>query len=199
MTYLYIYRMTDDTGFAPCVDNDLLTLACCKGGQIREGKIINTGLRYKIGSKKNGVDYSTDNVYILGTYKDKLLYVARVTDVVTMEEYYSGMSKGRTDDIYSLKKNVLVRNDKLRKQNVHTDEGRIIRDIAGKYVLISEDFVYLGKDAVRVNLVEKNARFQETKTYTGDTAEEIVKECFKYRDGKKHEPTKPLKKNGGCS
>ena len=34
MTYLYIYRLTSDTGLAPCVDNGLLSLACCKGGQI---------------------------------------------------------------------------------------------------------------------------------------------------------------------
>lgn len=34
---IYAYRLVDDTGFAPCVDNGLLSLACCKGGQVRNG------------------------------------------------------------------------------------------------------------------------------------------------------------------
>lgn len=46
---IFAYRIVDDTGFAPCVDHNLLTLACCKGGQIRNGKNILTGLRYHIG------------------------------------------------------------------------------------------------------------------------------------------------------
>ena len=37
MTGLYIYRLTDDSGFAPCVENGLLSLVCCKGGPIRNG------------------------------------------------------------------------------------------------------------------------------------------------------------------
>ena len=48
MTYLYIYRLTSDTGLAPCVDNGLLSLACCKGGQIRNDKAIHAGLRYRM-------------------------------------------------------------------------------------------------------------------------------------------------------
>ena len=76
MTYVFIFRMTSDTGFAPCVDNDLLTLACCKGGQIRNGKPCKTGLRYHIGSKRNGINYLQDKVYIIGTYRDKFLYMA---------------------------------------------------------------------------------------------------------------------------
>ena len=31
-TVVYIYALTNDSGFAPCVDNDWLTLTCCKGG-----------------------------------------------------------------------------------------------------------------------------------------------------------------------
>ena len=29
---IFTYRLTHDTGFAPCVDGGLLSLACCKGG-----------------------------------------------------------------------------------------------------------------------------------------------------------------------
>ena len=30
---LYVYVMINDKGFAPCLDENLLTLACCKGGK----------------------------------------------------------------------------------------------------------------------------------------------------------------------
>ena len=76
MTCLYIYRMTDDSGFAPCVEKGLLSLACCKGGQIRNGKVVNTGLRHRIGIHREA-NYATDDVYILGVYKNKMLYFAK--------------------------------------------------------------------------------------------------------------------------
>ena len=46
---IFAYRLAWDTGFAPCLDHNIFTLACCKGGQIRKGKNIFTGLRYQIG------------------------------------------------------------------------------------------------------------------------------------------------------
>jgi hypothetical protein len=166
---------------------------------MRGDKEINTGLRYHIGAKRKGVDYSKDDVYILGTYKDKMLYLAKVTDVVTMEKYYSGMSKGRTDNIYEIVDGELVRNEQLVKQGVHTDPGRVKRDLAGKYVLLSDDYIYLGKDAVYVDSVAKyNAKFQETKTYSGEVAHAIINDCMRYRDNKKHLPNEPYKKCGGC-
>lgn len=200
MTYLYIYRLTSDTGLAPCVDNGLLSLACCKGGQIRNDKAIHAGLRYRIGSMRDGADYKTDDIYLLGTHKSRFLYLARITNIVTMTEYFSTMSKGRIDCIYSLADTKLVRNHHLWNEGIHLDEKQNIRDIAGEYVLLSDDFIYLGKDAVFDELVDKyNAKFRETKLYKGEVAELIVAECQKYRDGKKHLPTKPLKKKcGGC-
>ena len=74
MTYLYTYRLSSDTGLAPCVEDGLLSLACCKGGQLRKGKPVRTGLRFWIGSMRGGVDYRHDTVYVLGTYKNKFLY-----------------------------------------------------------------------------------------------------------------------------
>ena len=35
---IFAYRLAWDTGFAPCLDHNIFTLACCKGGQIRKGK-----------------------------------------------------------------------------------------------------------------------------------------------------------------
>ena len=198
MKYVYVYRLTSDTGLAPCVDKGLLSLAVCKGGQVRGDKIINTGLRYWIGSKKD-VDYTQDEVYVLGTYENKLLYLARVTGVVTMQEYFSGMSKGRTDNIYRVVQRKLKRNSHLVSEEVHTDPGRLVRDYAGEYVVLSDDFIYLGRDAAYNDLVAKyNAKSRETLLYKGTDAENLVKECKKYADGKQHAPTSPFKKTGGC-
>ena len=199
MTYLYMYRLTNDTGLAPCVDNGLLSLAVCKGGQIRNGKVCHTGLRYRIGSNKDGYDPENDKVYVLGTYKGKLLYLARVTQIKTMTEYYRDMAKGRTDHIYDVKNGLLVRNKKLRKQEVHLETEKQIRDMAGEYVLLSDDFMYLGKDAVPVETVTfYGPRFRETKFYTGKTADEIIDACQRYKDNKKHEPNNAFKSKCGC-
>lgn len=198
MAWVYVYRMTSDTGLAPCVEKGLLSLACCKGGQMRGEKIIHTGLRYRIGAKKDA-DYETDNVYLLGIHKDKMVYFAKVTSVVMMEEYYNGISKGRTDDIYSVKAGKLIRNNHLRDKEVHTEDDRIKRDIAGRYVLLSDDYIYLGRDAVYIDALKKYIpKFQETKKYTGNEAEEIITECFKRRDNKKHIPMEPFVAKGGC-
>ena len=187
---VYIYRLTSDTGLAPCVDNGLFSLAVCKGGQLRNGKPVNTGLRWRIGSEN---EYSTRPVFILGTYKDRLLYLAKVTKVVTMKDYFSGMSVGRTDDIYSYKDGVLERNQHLRKQEIHTETGRIIRDLAGEYVVLSDDYIYLGRDAADTDDIKDFfPKFQETKNYTGDIAVEIIAACEKHRDNKRHLPHEPL-------
>ncbi len=198
MSYVYMYRLTSDTGFAPCVEGNLLTLACCKGGQMRGDKVINTGLRYRIGAKKD-VKWDKEDVYIVGTYKNKFLYLARVTKVITMEEYYSGLSKGRTDDIYSLKNGELVRNYNLRNYNVHTEPDRVTKDLAGKYVIMSNDYIYLGEDAVNDDVIAKyNPKFQETKKYCDEEADIIINACKKYDIKGTHKPHEPYKKKGCC-
>ncbi len=198
MVYLFVYRLTADTGLAPCAENGLLSLAVCKGGQKRGDKIVHTGLRYRIGSGSCGADYKTDKVYILGTYKNDLLYIARVTNVLPMTEYFSGISNGRTDNIYSVRDGKLTRNNQLRKEGIHTEADRIEKDIAGEYVLLSNEFVYLGRDAVHVDILDKyNPRAQELKTYTGDVAENIIEECLKAEDGNNHIPHEPFAR-GGC-
>ena len=198
MAYVYIYRLTSDTGFAPCVEGNLLTLACCKGGQMRGDKVINTGLRYRIGTKKDA-KWDEEDVYIVGTYKDKFLYLARVTKVITMEEYYSGFSKGRMDDIYSFKNGGLVRNNNLRNHCVHIEPDRVTKDLAGKYVIISTEYIYLGEDAVYDDIIAKyNPKFQETKKYVGKDADIIIDACKKYKTNGVHNPHEPYKKKGCC-
>ena len=198
MTRLFMYRLSDDTGLAPCVQDGLFSLAVCKGGQIRNGKIINTGLRYWIGSRF-ATEYKKDKIFILGTYHNKFLFIANISEVMTMEEYYQGKSDNRTDNIYSYMNGVLQRNRFLYKEGVHTQE-QVLRDIAGKYVLLSDDYIYLGREAIDNNLInEYGAKTRETKEYTGKMAEKIIKECEQYRDSKVHFPHNPLIRCCGAS
>ena len=198
MTWIYMYRLSADTGLAPCVKDGLLSLAVCKGGQIRKGKPINTGLRYKIG-KAYKDNCCEDKVYLLGTYHNKFLYLARITDVITMEEYYQKKSFGRTDNIYKYCKGQLIRNNYLVNEGIHIGD-QINRDLAGKYVLISDDYIYLGRDAVYNDLINDfGAKNRETKTFNGEKAESIIRECEKYRDDIVHIPHNPFQnKCGGC-
>ena len=112
---IFSYRIAYDMGFAPCIDNNIFTLACCKGGQIRNGKNIITGLRYHVGQYyyRNPVD----EIYLFGIYKNGMLYYARITDVITMDEYFSTRGKSvygdRTDQIYDAEAGILKRNDLL--------------------------------------------------------------------------------------
>ena len=116
-----------------------------------------------------------------------------------MKEYFNGMSEGRTDAIYSIVGGELVRNKNLRQEKVHIEPDRIVKDFAGEYVLLSDEYIYLGQDAVQNEVVSRyTAKFQETKRYEGEIAEMIVSECRKYADGKKHLPHSPFKKTGGC-
>lgn len=65
---IFAYRLAWDTGFAPCLDHNIFTLACCKGGQIRKGKNIFTGLRYQIGQyiSKSFTHFGTNAPVISG-------------------------------------------------------------------------------------------------------------------------------------
>lgn len=200
MTFLYIYRLASDTGLAPCIQDGLLSLAVCKGGQIRNGIPVNTGIRFWVGNKTNA-DWEKDDVYVIGTYKNDLLYLARITNVIPMTEYYRGQSKGRLDEIYKSDGVKLERNRKLQKENIHTEPERIKKDIAGQYVLLSDKYIYLGKDAKRVDILDAyGPKGQETKKYSGDLAKEIIKECKKCRDKKEHLPNDDtLQKKCGCS
>lgn len=171
---IFAYRLAWDTGFAPCLDHNVFTLACCKGGQIRKGKNIFTGLRYQIG-QYHGKN-PEDEIYLLGIYKDHLLYYAMITDIMLMTEYFSQKGKmefgRRTDQIYDVRDDMLVRNDAL--PHIHPKgEAQIRQDRNGVYVLISKSFTYFGTNAPvisgeMINLLPKN---RECKRYAGSSPE----------------------------
>lgn len=197
---IYAYRLTVDSGLAPCVDDGLFTLACCKGGTKTKKY---AGMRHAIGKYKES--NKDDNVYLLGIYKDTLLFFAEITEVVTMEKYYSGRSKGRTDDIYKLSEGGLVRNSRHTSIHIHTDKDEIIRDIYGKYVLISDHFSYFGCKSELIapevlDVLPHGRKSRGHRCYLEGSEE--FKRIMNYLEdklykGESPDPHKPLTK-GGC-
>jgi len=122
--------MTHDTGAAPCVENDLLTLAICKP-QIRSaaspGDII-----FGFGSRR---------------HQERLIYAAVVMDKIERAEYYRRPEfAARSDCIYE------IAGEKARVKKgarFHQDGSAIRQDIGPGFskakVLISRDFRYFGK------------------------------------------------------
>tara|TARA_R110002012_G_scaffold312340_1_gene522974 strand:+ start:157 stop:744 length:588 start_codon:yes stop_codon:yes gene_type:complete len=145
---LYSYILQCDIGSAPCVEGGCLTIAICKQVIRRTAKVGDTivGISgYKLGKKK------------------KIIFIATITKMVTMEEY--GHST-RSDSIYT--------SDLKLKPNPYHDCSNYKKDISGKNVIMSTDFIYFGKKHIDVpeNLQEiiphrghqsnKNEPFKQT-------------------------------------
>nr|WP_314459530.1 hypothetical protein [uncultured Neisseria sp.] len=133
------YIITHDYGFAPNPYGGFLTLATCKP------KIRNSA---KIGDILVGIGSST------GAYKNRLLYVAQVSDVVNMNEYFENpiyqvkkpsdenISRRRGDNIYYQENGTWI-----QLNNPFHDEGNMSHDLNSTNVLICEDFWYFGSKA----------------------------------------------------
>ncbi|MCI6547196.1 MAG: hypothetical protein MR415_00925 [Coriobacteriaceae bacterium] len=86
---LHIYKMTSDTGFAPCYQDGLLSLVCCK-----------PRMRRSIHNKWEAQADGDRSIYAMGVAgkglakKDPLcepgsiVWFARINDVISMEDYY---------------------------------------------------------------------------------------------------------------
>lgn len=168
MATLYVYALTCDSNFAPCFDNDMFSLACCKGGK-------NGGMRTSVrNAKERGED-----VYVLGVCSKTLskeatknlndivdrdykpIFFAKVDECVEYSDYYADNSvyKGRTDQrAYSVVKGEIVPNEEC---NPHFGNHEAIeKDIGGRYVLISKEFIYLGdKCGKLLTSIEKNHKY----------------------------------------
>lgn len=185
--FIYAYRLKVDSGNAPCVfdENDrptkMLSLACCKGGRIQKGKGISTGLRNTIGKKHGEKIASGENeVWLMGTLKNCLLYFAKITEVVTMIEYFSNQKwRSQKDQIYSVVGGEsLTRNGSNRLFHPKEDHDGHARDALGKYVLLSDHFVYFGSESrnkpIDKGLIEILPKRQEHLCFSGDEYQRIL-------------------------
>lgn len=126
---IYFYKMTHDTGAAPCAKNGLLTLAICKP-RIRSAAVPGDVV-FGFGSKRFG---------------ERLIYIAMITGKLAGGEYYRDLKfAGRPDCIYKIiggearvKDGARFHQDGL---SAGTDVGPGLRRAN---VLLSTDFRYFG-------------------------------------------------------
>ena len=166
---LFAYTMVWDTGFAPCVSAEKLTIACCK-----------SNMRYTIAKS---FDTKDKDIYVMGLLgKDMAkrqrlsecycytpLYMARISNIEKVMEYYADDPPNRADKKYLFKSD----NWYIRKGNPHhpnatykdgiaeLTEFKKERDIMYlpkstsmpkyNYVLESDRFVYFGKEVISRN------------------------------------------------
>ena len=179
---IYAYRLTFDTGNAPCIfDLDgkptgILTLACCKGGQIRKSGPVYTGLRHTIGKNhRDEIANGQHKVYLLGIFKNELLYFAQVTEIITMSEYFATNSQYRTrlDCIYdALPNGGFQRNKNNTAFHPLSDTTQHTKDWFGGYALISDCFAYFGRESLAIpyTLLADLPKGQENSHYDGNSA-----------------------------
>lgn len=219
---VYAYVMSHDTGFAPCYDNGVFTLACCKP-RIRKsvfGKLNDSGeLKddvWVIGAKHDGKPKS-------GIYKSHVVYIARITKVLRFEDYYTEDNFYRSDCVYQkLKteecKKAINRKDDLENmkkdktrikssENPHyckTDEFR--KDISGLCVLYSDDFYYFGggeesRNQIFIDVFERCKKQRPGDFFYADIDEQKLCETLKQfeKHGLKNQNNiEPLDKEKTC-
>ncbi len=163
--FLYCYKMTHDTGFAPNPYHEVLTLATCKPVIRRCAK-----KGYWISGWASNVVQGKDKKYT--DKAQKLIYLAEVSDVISFEEYWNKYPRKRQPDQLSNGKkegckscgntilppssNIEYLGDNIyepdasetfgfkRHENSHHGEQNKEHDLSGKNVLICENYYYFG-------------------------------------------------------
>lgn len=127
---IYVYKVVADIGGAPCVWNNVLSLAICKPmirKTARKGSLV-----FGFGGRE---------------YEERLIYIARVTAKLEGDAYYRGHEYARRPDcIYRVENGhaVLSRTAKYHHDSDHRKKDVGLRFQKG-FVLLSRDFRYLGR------------------------------------------------------
>lgn len=131
---IFIYKLTADNGGAPCIKNDLLSLAICKP-RIRK-------------SAKKGDWIIGMGGKSVSDLKDRLIYIAEVTEVVDGGKYFSNKYKERPDCIYEKDGEEYV----WKKGSTYHSQEELNHDLGEHpgYVraicLMSDNFIYFGRN-----------------------------------------------------
>lgn len=156
--FLYCYKMTHDTGFAPNPYKGVLTLATCKP-TIR--RCAEKGF-WISGWTSNLVLGKNNKMYKFTDATQKLIYLAKVTDKMSIAEYWEKYKEKRpagTDDmgdnIYKPVKGKDGEFEQLPNGGGHNEKNKQ-HDLSGKNVLICEEFYYFGVELATTIEVDEN-------------------------------------------
>jgi hypothetical protein len=194
---IYFYKMTDDSGFAPCIDGDeLLTLATCK-------------------PKTRSVAVPGDFIIGFSSNRDgaRLIYVAKVSRKLSDGMYFKGKAHARRlDCIYENRDGRAVLRPGVNIPGHNTLED-IERDVGAEFghghVLLSDrrDFSYFGRTGT-ANYARRFTRLAEavcacTQGHRVNHDPGVLRELhvlirwLRRKPGVHGKPTKPLRE-GGC-
>jgi hypothetical protein len=140
MTRLYAYKMTNDNGFAPNPYAGCLTLATCKPA-LRKTK--------KVGDWMAGF---TGLSMGAAPGQERLVYLARISRKLALEDYYEQYPQKRpgncpnADNIYRRDGN----GSWQQLENPFHGAEKLAEDVAGKYVLVADEFYYFGRQALEI-------------------------------------------------
>ena len=165
--FLYCYKMTHDTGFAPNPYHGVLTLATCKP-TIRRCAEVNYWIS---GWTSNKVQGKSDESHFTDDTQE-LIYLAKVSKKIPIEDYWENYPKkqqptksieGGKKCFKSCGKSIVVKNDDIsfcgdniyepdandpsgfkQHKNAHHNEQNKAHDLSGKNVLVCEEFYYFG-------------------------------------------------------
>ena len=157
---IYSYILREDWGGAPCIENGLLSLAICKPAirrTAKKGDWITMFAGAKIAGK--GV-------------RDRLYCMFEVSDVITMQEYGENHTN-RMDCIFD--QNL----EYINKIGIHGDKYLQERDLRGKNVLLSTNFIFFGK--------------MDNNTTTGIEIDKNFKDMIPYGKGHQNQKNKKFR------
>jgi hypothetical protein len=143
---IYAYKITRDYGFAPNPFGEYCTLACCKP-RIRKKAIVGDWI-IGTGAVANGL-------------LNHLIFLMKVTEKITFQEYWEderfhykrpvlngSLKQIHGDNIYYYENNGWSQLDSHHSlYDGQINERNLKQDLSGEYVLISNHFLYLGKNA----------------------------------------------------
>lgn len=146
---IYAYKITRDYGFAPNPFGPYCTLACCKP-HIRKKAVVGDWI-IGTGAVKNGL-------------LNHLLFFMQVTERITFQEYWEdkrfsykkpllngSLKQIHGDNIYYHQNNQWHQVDSHHSFHEGViNEGNLEQDLSGEYVLVSDCFIYLGDQNIRV-------------------------------------------------
>ena len=210
--YLYCYKMTHDTGFAPNPYHGFLTLATCKPTIRRCAKkdYWISGWTAVSVEGKNGKR-------MVFRDKQKLIYLAKVSEVLLIEDYWRKYPQKRPNEICNgvpINRKQCGKNGKVVRSTVYNDCGDNIyepssksplgfiqhensgehgdaekeHDLSGKNVLVCKEFYYFGiENAIEIEVNDgfyvPRCKKLELESKNAQNIINKVKEIFNKRSG----------------
>ncbi len=181
---LFSYIVETDSGFAPNPYFGICSLACCKP-MVRRGigdRVLRSSGRAHLHELRRGDPgyVRSQNIWVVGLAgaslpdrpRRSVVYAMQVTDVLDFESYFDEHPEKRpvrtggvtSDDPAWHGDALYTGNDPATARQLapsaHSDGdnehlGNKERDLGGEYVLLSDHFIYFGKDAPYVPLEER--------------------------------------------